>query len=179
MRKSVLLGGTFAIVVAAAAFAVAPASAQWGGYGPGMMGGYGPGYGPGMMGGYGPGYGPGMMGGYGPGYGPGMMGGYGPGYGAGMMGGYGPGYGPGMMGPGYGPGLTGPGWGGDLKLSTDDVKTRLESWLAWRGNKRLKVGEVKAANDDTIEADIVTVDNSLVQKLIVNRHNGFIQPSGG
>lgn len=41
-----------------------------------MMGnGWGPGYGPGMMGGYGPGgagYGPGMMGGGG--YGPGMMG---------------------------------------------------------------------------------------------------------
>jgi len=34
----------------------------------------GPGYGPGMMGGYGPGY---MMRGYGGGYGPGMMGGYG------------------------------------------------------------------------------------------------------
>jgi Spy/CpxP family protein refolding chaperone len=61
---------------------------QGGGYGLGMMGGYGPGYGmgPGMMGGYGPGYGmgPGMMGGYGPGYGmgPGMMGGYGAGPGS-------------------------------------------------------------------------------------------------
>lgn len=56
-------------------------------YGPGMMGGYGPGgggYGPGMMGGWGGGaggYGPGMMGGYGPG----MMGGWG----GGMMGGWG------------------------------------------------------------------------------------------
>jgi len=70
-------------------------------YGPGMMGGYGPGYGPGnMMGGYGPG----MMGGYGsgsaPAYGPGMMGGYGPGYGPGMMGSYGRG------------GGWGSGWGG-------------------------------------------------------------------
>jgi Spy/CpxP family protein refolding chaperone len=45
------------------------------------MGGYAQGYGPGMMGGYGPGHGmgPGMMGGYGPGYGmgPGMMGAWG------------------------------------------------------------------------------------------------------
>ena len=104
--------------------------------------------------------------GYGPGYGPGGTGGYGPG----MMGGYG---------PGYGPGAAGPGWrGGDLKLSTDDVKTRLERWLTWRGNPRLKVGEVKEKDADTVEAAIVTVDNSLVQKFIVNRHTGFFQPSG-
>lgn len=87
---------------------------QRGGYGPGMMGGYGYGMGPGAYGpasGYGTGC-PGMMGGYGPGYG--MMGGYGPGYGmgTGMMGGYGPGYG--MMG----------GWSG-LNL-TDAQKVQLE-----------------------------------------------------
>lgn len=69
-------------------------------YGPGMMGGYGPGgYGPGMMGGWGGGrgYGPGMMGAWGGGrgdYGPGMMGGYGRGYG------YGHGMVRGMMGLG-------------------------------------------------------------------------------
>jgi len=81
-----------------------------GGYGPGMMGGYGAGMGPGMMGGYGAG----MMGGYGPG----MMGGYGAGMGPGMMGGYGPGMGPGMMdddgddaGGWYGRGMAGdPAW---------------------------------------------------------------------
>ena len=94
---------------AALVFSTAACSQPWG---PGMMGGFGPGggpaAGPGMMGGYG--YGPGMMG---PGYGAGMMGpGYGPGYGPGMMGpGYGPGYGPGMMGYGYGPGAMGPGYG--------------------------------------------------------------------
>lgn len=56
----------FVAAIAAALFSAA-AWAQWG---PGMMGGYGPGYGmgPGMMGGgYAQGYGPGMMGGYGPG----------------------------------------------------------------------------------------------------------------
>jgi len=57
--------------VLAAATIGATAIAQGPGYGPGMMGGGGPGYGPG--------YGPGMMGGGGPGYGPG----YGPG--AGML----------------------------------------------------------------------------------------------
>lgn len=51
---------------AGANLALADPDSGWGGRGPGMMGGYGPGYGmgPGMMGGYGPGYGmgPGMMG---------------------------------------------------------------------------------------------------------------------
>jgi hypothetical protein len=160
------------------------------GYSPGMMGGYGPGmmqgYGPGMMGGYGPGYGPGMM----HGYGPGMMGGYGPGYGPGMMRGYG--YGPGMMGPGYGPGMmqgygpgSGPGRRGgsqrqaDQNLSVDDVKNQLERWLTWRGNPRLKVGEVKEKDNNTIEADIVTKDNSLVQRFTVDRKSGFNRPDSG
>jgi Spy/CpxP family protein refolding chaperone len=105
--KRKLLAASAALLLGTA---TAACSQPYGGMGPGMMGGYGPGggqgYGQGQ--GYGPGYGmgPGMMGGYGPGYGmgPGMMGGYGPGYGMGpgMMGGYGPGgMGPGMMG-GYG-----------------------------------------------------------------------------
>ncbi|HEY6094859.1 MAG TPA: Spy/CpxP family protein refolding chaperone [Gallionellaceae bacterium] len=53
-----LLGG------AGANLAFADPDSGWGGRGPGMMGGYGPGYGmgPGMMGGYGYGMGPGMMG---------------------------------------------------------------------------------------------------------------------
>ena len=55
---------------------------------------------------------------------------------------------------------------------------RWERWLTWRGNPRLKVGEVKEKDADTVEAAIVTVDNSLVQKFIVNRHTGFFQPSG-
>lgn len=146
-------------------------------YGPGMMGGYGPGnggYGPGMMGGYGggPGYGPGMMGGYGggPGYGPGygMMGGYGPGpgYGRGMMGGYGGGYGPGMM---YGGGAQ-----GDMNLTIDQVKNYLQQMVR---NPNLKVGDVKQKDADTIVAEIVTKQgNSLVQRLDFNRHNGFVQP---
>lgn len=140
-------------------------------YGSGMMGpGYGQGYGPGMMGG-GYGYGPGMMGG---GYGPGMMGpGYGQGYGPGMMGG-GYGYGPGMMG-GYGPGYYGR--QGNLNLSTNDVKSYLERMLAVRGNTRLKVGEVKEKDADTITADIVTKDkDSVVDRYVIDRHTGFYRP---
>ncbi len=103
------------------------------------------------------------------------------GMGPNMMGGPGPwgGYGPGMM-RGYGPGVTGPGWnaaGRDLNLSTDNVKNYFERWLAWQGNPRLKVGDVKEKDADTIVADIVTKDNSLVQRFIVNRRTGYFQPS--
>ena len=186
MRKLPFLVSAATIAIAVAGLA-SPTSAQpygmmgggmMGNYGPGMMGGSGPG---GMMGGYGcGGYGPGygMMGGYGPGmmggYGPGMMGGYGPGmmggYGHGMMGGYGPGP---MMG-GYGPGY----YGGqaNLNLTTDYVKNYLERMIAIRGNTHLKVGDVKEKDADMIVADIVTKDNSLVQRFVVDRHTGFYRP---
>jgi hypothetical protein len=164
------------------------AKAQGGpGYGPGygMGPGYGPGYGmgPGMM--YGPGYGygmgPGMMGpGYGPGYGmgPGMMGpGYGPGYGMGpgMMGpGYGPGYGmgPGMMGPGYG----GPyGYQQPQKpLEEKDVKPMLENYLKSARNPNLKLGKIQDKGN-YFEADIVTKDNSLVDKIDVDKNTGWMR----
>ena len=80
---------------------------------------------------------------------------------------------------GYSPGV-GSGWNQswrDLNLSTDNVKTYMERWLAWQGNPRLKVGDVKEKDADTIVADIVTKDNSLVQRFVINRHRGFFQPS--
>ena len=148
---------------------VEPASAHNPGFGPGYF--MGPGYG--MMG---PGYG--MMG---PGYG--MMGsGYGmmsPGYGT-----MGTGYG--MMGPGYGMMgygmMPGPGMMGFVgpsrqgaDLSTDDVRTTLERWLAWQGNSRLKVGDVKEESADVIVADLVTQEGSLVDRFKVDRHTGLMQ----
>lgn len=97
-----------------------------------------------------------------------------------MMSGPGPwgGYGPGIMrryGPGPGPGWI-TGWR-DLNLSTDNVKAYMERWLAWQGNPRLKVGYVNEKDADTIVVNIVTKDNSLVQRFVVNRHNGYFQPS--
>jgi len=90
--------------------------------------------------------------------------------------------GSGMMGHGYGMGRgmrPGQGFGGRIvpwkDLSTDDVRHTLEHRLEWRGNKRLKVGEVKQADDDTIIADIVTQENSLVQRFKVDRHTGRMQ----
>jgi hypothetical protein len=118
----------------------------------------------------------------GPGYGPGYHMGWGggpwncPGFGRGDE--SGPGYGPGyhMRGLGYGRGWA-PGYGprgGDqaLNLSVDDVKSHMERWLSWRNNPRLKLGEVKEKDADSITADIVTKDNSVVERFIFDRHTG-------
>ncbi len=109
--------------------------------------------------------------------GPGMMG---PGtFGQGMMGSemMEPGMGgQGMMGPGFG---KGPGLDSQVvpskDLTADDVRHFFEHRLEMHGNKRLKVGEVKEADDDKIVASITTVDGSLVQRLEVDRHTGKMQ----
>ncbi len=161
-RNALIALGVAAALAAGAGVYSYNASAQGGpGWGPGwMMGGGGPGGGwncpaLGQNGGPGPGQG------YGPGY---HMRGWGGGYGPGMMRGWGGGYG-----PGYGPGAQ---TNEALNLTTDDVKARIGRWLSLRGNPRLKVGEVKEKDADTITADIVTKDNSLVQRFIVDRHTG-------
>lgn len=59
-------------------------------------------------------------------------------------------------------------------LSIEDVRHHFEHRLERRGNKRLKVGEVKKINDNSITADIVTLDNSLVRKMTVDRHSGRV-----
>ena len=162
-----------------------PPGMMQGGMGPGMMpGGMGPGMmqsgmGPGMMQG---GMGPGMMQ---SGMCPGMMqGGMGPGMTQGgtcpgMMQG---GMGPGMMQGGMGPGMMQGGMGAlfgsrvtpTMNLSAEDVRGYLAVQLDRLNNKRLKVGDIKS-EDGTITADIVTIDNSLVQRLKVDRHTGAIE----
>jgi hypothetical protein len=148
--------------------------------GPGMMG---PGMmmGPQMGSGMGPGMtmGPGMMG-------PGMM--MGPHMGHGMMGhgmmghgmmmgrqmGHGM-RGPGMMGSGIGPAWI-YGFPGHMgrTLSVDDVTKILERRLAWHGNERLKLGAVDEKDYRTVTVEIMTVDDSLVQRLEVDRRTGQI-----
>lgn len=61
-----------------------------------------------------------------------------------------------------------------MNLSVDDVRGYLDLQIKRINNKRLKVGEVKSG-DDAITADVVTVDNSLVQRLKVDRHTGAIE----
>ena len=90
----------------------------------------------------------------------------------------------GMMGSGIMGGAT-PGMGGlfgervrpVMNLSVDDVRSYLTMRLERLNNKRLKVGDVKS-DEATITADIVTVDNSLVQELKIDRHTGAITYPG-
>jgi hypothetical protein len=118
--------------------------------------------------------GPGMMQG---GVGHGMMqGGMGPGM---MQGGMGPGM---MQGGSMGPGMMQGGMGAlfgsrvtpMMNLSVDDVRGYLAVQLDHLNNKRLKIGDIKS-DDGAITADIVTIDNSLVQRLKVDRHTGAIE----
>lgn len=157
-RQSVLLAAA-AGGIAFGATGLAIAQGSQGGMGQGTMG-------PGMMQGR---MGPGMM------QGQGMMRG---GMGQGMMG---PGMMQGRMGTMMGRGMMRGGTGGIfgrrvvrlMDLSVEDVKRYLTFRLERLGNKRLKLGEVKAAGG-TIAADIVTVDDSLVQRLEVDRRTGAI-----
>jgi len=113
-----------------------------------------------------------------PGWGPGMMGGNGPGAGVmGMM--MGGGMGPAMMGAAGTdvpcPGLTAANANAE-PLSIDDARKAVEQRLTWMGNDRLKVGKVEAKGDSTYTAEIVTVDNSLVHTLEIDRKTGFMRP---
>jgi hypothetical protein len=104
------------------------------------------------------------------GYGPwNMMGGHGPG----MMRGYGPGA---MFRDGNPAGLSRFDSSG---LSVDDVKARFERWLIMQGNPRLKIGDVKETDGNAITVDVVTQENSLVQRFIVDRRTGYHRPTGG
>ena len=90
-----------------------------------------------------------------------------------------------MMGSGMmGPGMMG-GAGGmsalfgsrvvpTLNLSVEDVRGYLTTQLDRLGNKRLKIGNINA-DGGFITADIATVDNSLVQRVKVNRSTGAIE----
>ena len=115
---------------------------------------------------------------------PAMTGGMGPGM---TQGGMGPdmtqgGMSRGMMQGGMGPGMMQGGMGAlfgsrvtpTMNLSAEDVRGYLAVQLDRLNNKRLKVGDIKS-EDGTITADIVTIDNSLVQRLKVDRHTGAIE----
>jgi hypothetical protein len=88
----------------------------------------------------------------------------------------------GMMGPGMMQGGMGPGMGGMfgshvtpmMNLSVEDVRSYLAVQLDRLNNKRLKIGDI-TSDDGTVTADIVTIDNSLVQRLKVDRHTGTIE----
>jgi hypothetical protein len=117
----------------------------------------GPGRGPGS--GYGYGRGPGMMGpGYGYGMGPGMMG-------YGYQGGYGPQYGA----------PTGPQYQQESKpLTEKDVKAMLENYVQSTRNPNLKLGKI-TDKEHYFEAEILTKDNALVDKILVDKQTGWMR----
>jgi hypothetical protein len=61
-----------------------------------------------------------------------------------------------------------------MNLSADDVRSYLTAQIDRLGNKRLKVGSVNADTGNII-AEVVTVDNSLVQRVKVDRSTGNIE----
>ncbi len=81
------------------------------------------------------------------------------------------------MGMADGMGMGAPGAKIDKQLTVDDVRAIVAGRLAMRGNKRLKVGNVQEKDADTVIAEIVTVDNSLVNRFAVNRHTGRFAPA--
>lgn len=61
----------------------------------------------------------------------------------------------------------------NMDLSADEVKTLADAMLIMRGNERLKVGQVTQKDEQTYLVDIVTVDNSLVRQIEVDKDSGF------
>ena len=66
-----------------------------------------------------------------------------------------------------------------LNLSVSDVKTNLERWLAIMGNPNLKLGKIKEMDKNTISAEIVTKDNSLVRRFEIDRTTRSSPVTGG
>lgn len=153
-RKTIILTSAAAIIGLGTAFALSSPS-----FARGPMG---QGYGPGQMGG--------QMGGYGMQSGPCQY------NGQAMMGKRGQGRA--MRGRGQGQAF-GPGFAGqplEKALTVADVKKSFEDRMKWRGNDRVKVGNVVKKDDLTIVVDIVTVDDSLIRKIEVNSKTGQRRP---
>jgi hypothetical protein len=62
-------------------------------------------------------------------------------------------------------------------LSLDGVRHMMEHRVARTGNPNLKVGEIVEQDDDTITADVVTQDGSLVRRFMFDRHTGMMRPA--
>ncbi len=60
----------------------------------------------------------------------------------------------------------------DLNLSEEEIKTLVQAKLIMRGNDRLKVGKITAKDDTTYSVQIVTVDDSLVREIEIDRNTG-------
>jgi hypothetical protein len=99
--------------------------------------------------------------------------------GPGMMGGQGYGMGQGMMGPGYG---SEPSrqfhYGGQQQpqqpIDKAQARSMVENYLHSTGNPNLKLGKI-TDEGSSFEADIVTKDNSMVDKILVDKNGGAMR----
>jgi hypothetical protein len=60
----------------------------------------------------------------------------------------------------------------DLKLTADEAGTLISAQLIMQGNDRLKIGGVAPQGENTYVVNIVTVDNSLVMQIEIDRNSG-------
>ena len=60
----------------------------------------------------------------------------------------------------------------DLNLTTEEARTLVQARLIMRGNDRLKVGKVSEKDESTYLVQIVTVDDSLVREMEIDRNSG-------
>jgi hypothetical protein len=169
MKKTLLVAQLSMLMVLLALDSVYAQSSNPGNNPPPQRGWYCPNCGSYQGGGYG--MGPGMMGGrgYGYGMGPGMMGGQGYGYGTG----------PGMMGgQGYGPNQQYPyaQQQPQKPIDKDQAKSMVENYLKSTGNPNLKLGDIKDGGQN-FQADVVTKDNSLADKILIDKNTGWMRPA--
>lgn len=61
----------------------------------------------------------------------------------------------------------------NLDLTADEARTLVAARLIMRDNDRLKVGQVAEKDENTYLVDVVTVDDSLVRQVEVDRDNGL------
>ena len=76
-----------------------------------------------------------------------------------------------MMGQGYGPGMMGT--PGGREVSEDDVRGFVGRQLEMRGLSRLKVGSIDASDERVFKVDVVTKEDSLAVRVVVDRRTGF------
>jgi hypothetical protein len=89
---------------------------------------------------------------------------------------------PGMMGPGYGPGYDpgyGPQYGPQYQqpqkpMDEKDAKAIVEDYLASMRNPNLKLGKIEDKGN-AFEAEVLTKDNSLVDKILVDKYTGWMR----
>ncbi len=84
-----------------------------------------------------------------------------------------------MMGRGMGPGMMGQGYGPQYQqerkpLTEKDVKAMVEIYVQSTRNPNLKLGKI-TDKDQYFEAEIVTKNDSLVDKILVDKQTGWMR----